>query len=71
MKTKLEKNYGSSWNRVGEKKQLKVREAALAAGGNTVATVVESGMIGACQLRHARVDSGMRIAFQDSARIRQ
>ena len=62
---------GSSWNRVGEKRQLKVREAALAAGGNTVATVVESGMIGACQLRHARVDSGMRIAFQDSARIRQ
>src|SRR5207245_8503038 len=40
--TRSKKN-GSSWNRVGEKRQLKVREAALAAGGNTVATVVESG----------------------------
>jgi len=48
-----------------------VREAALAADGNTVAGVLESGMIDACQRRHARADSGIRIAFQDSARIRQ
>jgi hypothetical protein len=33
--------------------------------------MLESGMIDACQLRYARVDSGIRIAFQDSVRIRQ
>jgi hypothetical protein len=48
-----------------------VREAALAADGNTVATVLESGMIDACQLRPARAGSGIRISFQDSARSRQ
>ena len=46
-------------------------EATLAADGNAVAAVVESGMIDACHLRHARAGSGIRIAFQDSARIRQ
>jgi hypothetical protein len=55
---------------VGENRSLKVREAALAADENTVVTMLESGMINACQLCHARVDSGIHIAFQDSVRIR-
>ena len=56
---------------MGEKRSLKVREGALAADGNTVVAMLESGMIDACQLRYARVDFGIRIAFQDSVRIRQ